>query len=490
MRVFRFASAMALAVSLSGTAATAVTLEQAARPAETPPASYRGDVYVDSRGCAYVRATIGTTVNWVPRLTRDRKAVVCGLTPTASVAGMANARPPAPPAPPPPSALTATAPTTGAAAPLTTATTAPLPLAATAREVAAPATPKASNTISRTMTVTCPAGGQTARVRIGGDTVAVQCSPAQTAAKSVVLRHANGERTRLVVKPPVDPVPAAPVLASTARTVGTGDVVAGGRVIIGGVPPGGATNNFGNGYGVLVTGTAAAPRPGVTTAQAATGGGYVFGNGYGLTDYPGVMDPVPGAGSLGTARVARPNAPGPLPGSGTNSFGSGYNLAPVPSAPRVIIPEGYRPAWEDGRLNPDRGPRSIYGDQQMAATVTVGEVPMRTLNPAPAQGLILQPQTGLEAIFSSKAPATTAAPVTTASAAAPAKRYVQVGMFNVPANAERAAAKLQGLGLPGRIARTASGKTVVIAGPYESVAALNAAIAAARRGFPDAFARN
>lgn len=468
MKFLRFASVLALAVTMSGAAAQAVTLAQAAKPAEVPPASYKGDVYVDSRGCAYVRATIGTAVNWVPRLSRDRQSVICGLTPTAKVAGLASSRPPAPPTPPAPPAMTPVV----AAAP-----------AATARQAApSPAAAPATSAVSRTMTVTCPTGGAPARVRIGGDTVAIQCSPTQTAPKSYIVRHANGERTRVIANPPAAPVVQTPVLAATttARSVGAGDVIAGGRVVIGG--------------------TAAPTRTAGTAPTREAAGGYTFGRGYGVTTYPGVVDPVPTPGAPGQARAAAPNALGPLPGSGAgNGYASGYNLAPVQAAPRVVIPEGYRAAWSDGRLNPLRGPRTLYGDQQMAQTLTIDQVPMRSLDPAPAQGLILQTKPTLATLFSSKGPTAVtpttvarSAPViaTSASAAAPSKRYVQVGMFNVATNAAAAAAKLQGLGLPGRVAQTASGKTVVIAGPYGSVPAVNAALATARRGFPDAFLRN
>lgn len=405
-------------VIVSGTSANAYSLSEAAEPRERPPSGYSSDVYVDSRGCAYVRANIGNTVNWVPRLTGDRKQVVCGLTPSLNTRRAS--------APPPPLAAAPTpAPVTPASAPVATA------------PAAAPTAPAAP---TRTLTVTCPADGSPARVRVGTSTIRVTCAPGQTRPATTMVSHPNGERTRLIVNPPA---PAAlPVVTARAPAAAAAPVVpvaplaaGSARVRIGGVPPGGAGNNFGSGYGVGGGSPVAAPVPSATAPRPA----------------PAYRAPAANA----------PAAP---------AFGSGYGLPVQPDAGRVHIPAGYRPAWEDDRLNPNRGPRSALGDAQMAATWT-DDLPMRRAE-------------GAGAVISTKG-AAAPAPVATAA------RYVQVGVFANPANATAAANRLAGLGLPGRIGKTASGMSVVLAGPFTDAGALQSALATARRGgFSDAFARS
>lgn len=418
---------LAFAIASLGTAAEAYTLDQAAQPAELPPAGYSKDVYVDSRGCAYVRASIGSTVNWVPRLARDRETVICGMTPTNAVASVAAAPPP-PPAPPAPAPLpvteavaTSMAATQAPVAPKPVAVAAPAATPVAAPSVAAPAA------VIRTMTVTCPSDGSSARVRIGSSTVRVTCPAGMTQTSSRVITLGDGSRTRLITNPPEMP---APILVADAATSGSG------RVFIGGRAPGEPNLGFGNGYGI----THSAPP----------------------------MDPVPEAVWPAPVQVA-PSGGAVVPTPGLPPFGNGYGLDPVEGAGRVHVPAGYRPAWDDDRLNPNRGPQTAYGDAQMATVLDTTKVPMPAATPVPARTLAR----------------TKGQPV----AAPTGARYVQVGAFGEAGNAQNALARIKSLGLGGATSRTGSGLTLVMAGPFASTAELQRALGALRGYFPDAYAR-
>ncbi len=80
---------------MTGGALHAATLRNASPPAETPPSSYSGKQYVDSRGCIYVRAGFDGAVRWVPRVTRDREHI-CGARPTQTAASRPQTAKPAP----------------------------------------------------------------------------------------------------------------------------------------------------------------------------------------------------------------------------------------------------------------------------------------------------------------------------------------------------------------------------------------------------------
>lgn len=441
MKRTTYLSAVAIAASFIATTAGAVSLNEGAKPREMPPAAYKGDVYVDSRGCAYARANIGAATNWVPRLTRDRKAVVCGLNPTFAAGTPRSATPPAPIAPPPPAAIAAaTAPagtvqapagsvqsSTGAralgnlptpsGAPAPTNLSAPTSVAAASGSASAsggsgffgfgnlpkpsPA-PEPTNLSAnrrteapRELAVTCPAGGGTARVLIGGTTVNINCGASMTATSTYTVNHGGGMQTRLTASP-------APVMAQAARQVADNSyrqyrpATPTRRVVVN--PPVPGKSHFTGSHGTLVSGTPGSDRMPYT--GPATRGG--FGNEGGTSEAGRYIAPPAGSSYedyLAAKRAAYEAAGVEVgaPGTRVDNFGHpddraprfkrapntvvieanphrparGYGAMPA-SNPAVLVNEdetavleGYRPAWDDDRLNPQRAARTVGGEQQM-----------------------------------------------------------------------------------------------------------------------------
>ncbi len=86
--IFKVVSVAIWAAVCAVTVADAQTLGRIGGPAEQPPSGFKGQMFVDSRGCVFLRAGYGGTTNWVARVNRDRKPL-CGYPATMATLGKA-----------------------------------------------------------------------------------------------------------------------------------------------------------------------------------------------------------------------------------------------------------------------------------------------------------------------------------------------------------------------------------------------------------------
>lgn len=340
---------MALLAGLSATGAEALSLKQAGQPAENPPAGYKGDTYVDSRGCIYIRAGFSGNTTWVPRVTRQRQ-VVCGVKPNRAgsssvVAKVPQVAPQPAPVVQPQPRVTVAQPAPVRVQPRSTRVTVAPTLARPAQpgpdlpprvafgnaDQLNPALPSRSapppawserytsvapvanpgpapvarilpdsGKVSRTVRVSCPLKGKVRPVMMNGTKVPIRCSAGQSAPVSYVVDHGNGQRTRVVTMPHPSKV-AAP-------------------------------------QGQKLSDASGLPGQTVTVPQ---------GNGSPDRSYRVVRGRDLDKSTLPASTVIAPQS---------------YVALNMP----VDVPKGYRPAWTDGRLNPMRGVRTIGGDRQTA----------------------------------------------------------------------------------------------------------------------------
>lgn len=398
MHVFKHSVAIVVSTLLSGVAVTAATLSSSNGPAENPPASYTSKQYVDSNGCVYVRAGVGNSVTWVPRVTRSRQ-LVCGYQPTLQ--GKSR---------------TATTQTTVAPK---TVKKVPSP---------APAPTVLSNSSTTKTVVKAPATKtKTAKKKPSpGPAPLVFVNPQGSQAEATQVAQAQPKKKKTRQTP--SPAPAPTVLSTTAP-VATQPVQKT-RVVK---------------YVAPVNTQSTAPKT-TTTAQAVL----------------------------------------------------------VPPVPR--LPAGYKPVWDDDRLNPKRGYRTERGEATMRMVWT-DTVPRRLVPESGQDVKLIEAHLRYEAANgtgtkSRSATGTKTAPKAVRVAkATPSRtvvtksggRFVQVGAFGVMGNAQATAVKFQKMGLPVVLRNTKrNGKklSVLFLGPFarntDIKTGLNAAHSA---GFKDAFVK-
>lgn len=147
--------------------------------------------------------------------------------------------------------------------------------------------------------------------------------------------------------------------------------------------------------------------------------------------------------------------------------------ATLPAAP----PKGYQAAWRDDRLNPNRA-KGTQAGWQSQAQVWTNTVPAKLAPPAQAAAQ----NTDIALATRTQDTGQNAQGL-----------FVQVGTFGQPSNAQNAAARLSGLGMPVATSKGARGGkalVAVLAGPFASVQQAQAALSSLRSaGFADAFLR-
>ena len=486
--LFRVLAVAAAVTALAPYEVQARTIDQSQGPAELPPASFKGNQFVDSSGCIFMRAGFGSQVTWVPRVTRSR-SLLCGYKPTFAAnqtrpndSGSVSMSMPLAPSKPSPE-------------PKTTAASAPAPV---------PAAPTASDDTSRMLSASAKPGVS------GGMSYAA--APAAKPDRSYVATAApaqgpsvSGEPVRLVSKSQC---------AGYAPEVSHVYKLSDGRSVIRCAP---GSNDY-----LVVRVVDQAPSTAVAAASVPQGGAMVADRVTGNVPIapPAPMYPYRGEEATQTnasayrSSAAQAGMPRDYSARSTQGWVAGGTNGDTSDGVSVI-PKGYKRAWTDGRLNPLRGPRTAEGNAQMdlvwTRTVPRHLINTRTMRDVGAQYPALSyPQTasvpqatgGVPTRYrtqrmSQATPRVTASLSTSnaAQAAAPVagQSYVQVGTYGVASNASHTAARLRSMGYPVAMGRmTTHGRVLqtVMAGPFASGSQLSAALARVRQaGFSDAYIR-
>ncbi|WP_136443571.1 SPOR domain-containing protein [Pacificoceanicola onchidii] len=166
------------------------------------------------------------------------------------------------------------------------------------------------------------------------------------------------------------------------------------------------------------------------------------------------------------------------------------------------VPEGYRPAWSDDRLNPYRAYQTVegYRDTQQVWTnrvprkLTSSVRVHRKKEPTIAYvGNTKQYPTPIISTSGSAHAVKTPVISTRSAPKASGARYVEIGAFTTKAKAQAAAARLSAAGLPvryGTLKRGGQTLRRVMVGPYASAAALDAGLRTTRSvGYTQAYIR-
>ncbi|WP_071674072.1 SPOR domain-containing protein [Nioella nitratireducens] len=184
--------------------------------------------------------------------------------------------------------------------------------------------------------------------------------------------------------------------------------------------------------------------------------------------------------------------------SAPSATGAAASAGAPPLTP-LIVPEGYRPAWDDGRLNAYRGlaMATPQGNAEMAQ-VWSNTLPRVAIQPDPAADGVPVPRTAMVTRASSTPTLAVSdsdsAPETPVVRVSSTDRFVEVARFTDRDSADAARRALQQRGLATHLGGLRHGGQVrgylVLAGPFEDPQLLGRILVQARRfGYPGATTR-
>ena len=468
MQVKRLLASAVIAASMGIGVLQAQDMADVQVPAEFPPASYKARQYVDSRGCVYVRAGIDGNVSWVPRVSRSRQAV-CGFKPTFDTE--------------PAQSQTATA----------------KPKAQPEQIRVEPASqpkpqPKAK-----------PAQKRTAQAKVVKRS-APNAQPARTTNSETATTAPRTQTVKVVrrkveaPKPATQPKPAAQSKdVRRAKTVPSpkGQPACEGASAI-------SRQYYRTAPGISVRcGPQDTPHVSVVQSRTARANAMRAPRSANVTPYQNDQTVI---------RRAAPQSRQTTSGAPVRVVPKHVYDKQKNSTAGISVPDGYKPAWEDDRLNTKRAHQTFEGMAQMKVTWS-NTVPRYLIDGKTGRDIsymypgLQYPYTSFEAqraagvtiatrgrvvqppqrVTKSTSRRATVSTRSVAPEAKPQKKtvrkasrpYVQVGAFRDADQAQRAAQRLANAGLPtrmGRVTRGGQGYSMVKVGPFRTQPQLERAL--------------
>lgn len=150
------------------------------------------------------------------------------------------------------------------------------------------------------------------------------------------------------------------------------------------------------------------------------------------------------------------------------------------NGPAIKVPKGYKPAWDDDRLNPKRAHQTLAGKARMDQ-IWSDTLPRKLIARDAGQALTAQNSSEYVSVGSGSSTMTLSTRSTSVKAPRKAShRYVQAGLFQSDASARAAAKRIAKTGLPvrmGKIVYKGTSYPAVFAGPFQTQAQLDRAFA-------------